>query len=276
MDKYQLLKKLLSGDETLVVPDAYDAISAKLIQYCGFHAVQCSGYSFSLSKAYKSETALTLEENIATTGEIVKAVDVPVMADGEDGYGTGDDFEKNVISFIKTGIAGINIEDQNLWNPRDPQKIIAAELMAKKIKTVLKIKTDLSLPDFILNARTDALHSLPDRKAALNLAIERANAYLALGADICFVTQVKTKEELKLLKREINGPLSIAAGLPYNLAEFSITDCRELGVARVSLPSLLVSASIQSILAVLREVKNENSLDAKKLIDSAVLAELLK
>lgn len=84
MDKCYYLKQLLSAADTLVVPDAYDPISAKLIEYSGFKAVQCSGYSFSISKVYSDESDVSFQENVAITQSIISAVQIPVMGDGEE------------------------------------------------------------------------------------------------------------------------------------------------------------------------------------------------
>ncbi len=152
--------------------------------------------------------------------------------------------------------------------------------MTDKINKVIEIKNEFNIPDFILNARTDSLRSINNRNEALKIAIERCNNYLELGADICFVTYVQTKEEIKLLKKEINGPLSIAAGLPYNIKEFSINDCVEYGVERVSLPSILISASIKSMHSMLNEIMRSGTFNEiikdDKLININVLSELLK
>ena len=142
MDKTNLLKHLLQNEKPLIIPDAYDPISAKIIEYTGFKAIQCSGYSFSISKCYKKEVNISLEENLSITKSIVDVVNIPVMADGEDGYGNGNDFIKNIESFINTGISGINIEDQNLWDKNDKLKIIDEKQMADKIQPVRKASRD--------------------------------------------------------------------------------------------------------------------------------------
>jgi len=275
-----MLKKLILDSETLVVPDAYDGISAKLIEYCGFKAVQCSGYSYSVSKKLKYEKLLTIDENISKTSEIVLAVNIPVMADGEDGYGCKEIFRNNMIKFINTGIAGVNIEDQNLWNSYNPEKIVSIDIMSEKILEVVKLKNELNIPDFILNARTDALGISDNKKETLKDAIERGNKYLELGADMCFITNVKTKDEIKLLKKEIKGPISIAAGLPYNINEFTINDCIDIGIARVSLPSILISGTVESMMDILRVIKDKGTFEDivknNKLINMSVLQDLLK
>ena len=256
MDKDKVLKQLLNSGETLIMPDAFDPISAKIIEYAGFSAIQCSGYSFAISKGYISEEDIDLKTNLKMTREIVQAVNIPVMADGEDGYGDGEDLENTIKEFIKIGVSGINIEDQNHKITSSPLKIIDEFSMLNKIKGANKTKNELGRNEFIINARTDALRSSDNRKEAQKLAIERANKYLEAGADLCFITYATTLEEVKLLSKEINGPISIAAGLPYNIQEFSIKDCIELGIARVSLPTVMVLNSIGSMVKNLIDIKD--------------------
>lgn len=256
MDKDKVLKQLLNSGKTLIMPDAFDPISAKIIEYVGFSAIQCSGYSYSISKGYKSEEDIDLKTNLNITREIVDAVNIPVMADGEDGYGEGSDLKNTIKEFINIGVSGINIEDQKHKLIYSPLQIIDEVSMLNKIKDANKTKIDLGRNEFIINARTDALLSLDNRKEAQKLAIKRANSYLEAGADICFVTFVKTLDEVKLFSKEINGPISIAAGLPYNMQEFSINDCVELGIARVSLPNIMILNSIGSMVKNLMEIKD--------------------
>ena len=255
MNKSKLLKDLIISKETLIMPDAYDGLSAKVIEKSGFPAVQCSGYSISLSKQIKSEKQLSLEDNLKTTEEIIKSVDVPVNADGENGYGDDEILSENIKKFINIGAAGINIEDQN-FNLNDGVKIIDINQMINKINIMKDTINNSNNKFFVLNARTDAL-LIEDRKQAQKIAIERGNKYLENGADLCFICYVKTFSELKLFAKEINGPISIAAGLPYNYNEFSIRDCQELGIARVSLPTYLIYNSIKYLLDDLKLLKED-------------------
>jgi len=280
MDKCLTLKQLLSAPDTLVMPDAYDPVSAKLIEYAGFKAVQCSGYSFSISKGYPKENDISFSENVAITQSIVSAVHIPVMVDGEDGFGDDEILQKNIESYIKIGAAGINLEDQNLRDLASPDKIISKERMLAKLADAIAVKQTAHSPHFIINARTDALKALDDRKAAQSLAIERANSYLEAGADLCFIAYIQTRAEVELFAKEVHGPISVAAGLAYNMQEFSINDCRELGVRRVSLPSCMIFSAIQGMLKTLTLVRDTGAFDealGQELVfsDMGLLEELL-
>ena len=265
--KSKILKELLNSGETLIVPDAYDSISAKLIENAGFKAVQCSGYSFSISAGYRQEIEVTLDENIELTRRIAESVDIPVMADAEDGYGGPEVVIDTVERYIEAGVAGLNIEDQ-IPDGKSKLSIIDADLMVQKIMVARETAEIKDCPDFIINGRTDALKSTDDRSEGLEIAIDRANQYLEAGADLAFVTYAATLDEVKQITKEVKGPVSIAAGQRYNIDNFTINDLRKLGVARVSLPTLLILSSLQAINNSLKYLNEDNlvEMSEKKLL----------
>lgn len=250
------LKNLIKSEDTLIMPDAYDAISAKLIENAGFKAVQCSGYSFSIAAGYKCENDVTLNENLEWTRRIVESVNLPVMADAEDGYGGMKQVVETVGKFIDIGVAGLNIEDQ-VHDKRSTLSIIDADSMVQKIIAVRETAEIKDKPDFVINGRTDALRSTSDRSKGLEIAIKRANKYLEAGADLSFITYVETLDEVKTIVKEVNGSVSIAAGMPYNINNFTIDDLKQCGVARISLPTLLVLSSLQGITNSLKYLNND-------------------
>jgi 2-methylisocitrate lyase-like PEP mutase family enzyme len=254
MNKSARLRELIKPGATLVMPDAYDALSAGLIERMGFQAVQCSGFSIALAACCRQEASLGLEENLRVTRHIVEAVSVPVMADGEDGFGDCSQVGQTVRRYIEIGAAGMNIEDQVLKSPGQARGVIDCQAMVDKIIAARSAASDAGDATFFINSRTDALVAAQDRAAGLEQAIERANCYLQAGGDLAFVVGVSTLEEACTLVREIAGPVSIAAGMPYNMG-LSIAELKRCGVARVSLPTLAVLASIQAMTQVLAGVQ---------------------
>jgi 2-methylisocitrate lyase-like PEP mutase family enzyme len=249
------LKELLTAKETLVMPDAYDPISARIIEQAGFKAVQCSGYSFSVAACRKNEIDIGLKENLSLTAAIVQAVSVPVMADGEDGFGGVEQIPNTIEGYVKAGTAGVNLEDQVL--DRQPGvRVVDVAVMQEKIRAAKKAARAAGNPDLVINGRTDALRTFASKKDELNEAVRRGNLYLEAGADLVFVTGVSTLEEVGVLVKGIQGPVSIAAGLANNLQAFSINDLKALGVARVSLPSIAISANIKALLQAMEALKS--------------------
>jgi 2-methylisocitrate lyase-like PEP mutase family enzyme len=258
VSKIALLRELLTAPDTLVMPDAYDPLSARIIEFLGFKAVQCSGYSFALAACCPSEAAFGFKRNLALTKSIVEAVQVPVMADGEDGFGDPPVVAETVRAFVRAGVAGINIEDQVLGQP-GVKRVVERSLMVEKIGTAREAARQEGQPDLILNGRTDAMSVVTDRSEGLNESIARANFYLDAGADLAFVTGVATLAEVRSLVQGIHGPVSIAAGLPNNISTMSVADLIACGVARVSLPVIAIFSAIQAIshtLAALRDAQD--------------------
>ena len=248
------LKELLNSKETLVMPDAYDPLSARIIEQAGFKAVQCSGYSFSLAACRKQEIDIGLAENLARTAAIVQAVSVPVMADGEDGFGGVEQIPKTIEGYVRIGAAGVNLEDQVL-DGQPGARVVDASLMQEKIRAAKQAAKAAGNPDLVINGRTDALRTFASKKDGLVEAVRRGNLYLEAGADLVFVTAVCTLEEVRVLVKEIKGPVSIAAGLGNNIQAFSINDLKECGVARVSLPTVAICATIKALTEACEVVK---------------------
>lgn len=238
----------MTSEKTLVMPDAYDPISARIIEHAGFKAVQCSGYSMSIAACYQSEAELSVTENVAITHKIATSVNVPVMADGEDGYGDPEAVRHTIREFINAGVAGINIEDL-IPSRTGGCRIVESELMVEKLIAAREAAVAEGNPDLIINARTDALRAFSTRSDGLKEGVMRANRYLEAGADLAFICYTATLDEVKTLAREICGPISIAAGQPYNIREFTVEDLREQGVARVSLPTLAIMSAIHGVAA---------------------------
>lgn len=179
------------------------------------------------------------------------------MADAEDGYGGPEAVIETVPKFIQTGAAGLNIEDQ-IPDGRPGVSVVDADLMVQKIGVARETAEIYDKPDFIINGRTDALRSTEDRFEGLEIAIHRANQYLEAGADLAFITYVATLDEVEKIMKETKGPVSVAAGQPYNINEFSINDLKSLGVKRVSLPTLLILSSLHGMNQSLKYLKEDN------------------
>jgi 2-methylisocitrate lyase-like PEP mutase family enzyme len=254
-EKSRRLRKLIQAEDTLVMPDAFDPVSARLIEHLGFKAVQCSGFSMAVAAVLPTEADLGMPANLNLSRAIAKTVEVPVMADGEDGFGGPEVVADTIRAYVEVGLAGINLEDQVLGQP-GPKRVVPREVMVEKLTTARKVASQSNNPDLVINGRTDALAVASDRQAGLQEAAERANAYLAAGADLAFVTAVATMEEVRLLVRQIHGPLSIAAGMPYNFRTMSVKALKEAGVARVSLPAVAILSAVRAMTETWRSIRD--------------------
>ena len=138
MKKTTLLKNMLLSKEILVMPGAYDCISAKLIEKAGFRAAQCTGYGIAASRIGKPDVGiLSVDVMLDATRNICHAVDIPVMADGDTGFGNVVNVWDTVIRFEEAGAAGINLEDQvfpKRCGHMNGKQVISSEEMVEKIK----------------------------------------------------------------------------------------------------------------------------------------------
>lgn len=243
MRKTTRLLELIRSPRLLVMPAAYDALSAVLVQEAGFDAVQCSGLGISAASGRPDYSVLGLAEMAAVTRNVARAVDLPVMADADTGYGNAINTWHAVREFEATGAAGVNIEDQSFpkrCGKVEGKSLIDSAEMVQKIRAAVDARSD---PDFVINARTDAL-SLH----GLATAVDRANAYLGAGATMAFITGVRTEEQIRELVARIDGPVAITMvedGKP--LGGLTFAELERLGVARVSLPTSLVLSAIHGM-----------------------------
>jgi 2,3-dimethylmalate lyase len=246
MRKTTLLKKMLEAREPLVMIGAFDALSAILIQRAGFKAIQCSGFGIAASMLAKPDVGLlSYGEMLDQTRRIVEAVDIPVMADGDTGFGTAVNVYRTVREFEAISAAGVNLEDQvfpKRCGHLEGKEIVGIDEMIGKIEAAKEARTD---PDFIINARTDAI-----AVSGIDEAIRRGNAYAKAGADLIFVEAPQTREQIRRIVNEIDAPVSINLfdGVKGGKTPvIPIEDLRALKVARVSIPVGVVFAAVRGM-----------------------------
>jgi len=194
------LRKLISRGETLVVPGASDALSARLIEAHGFPCVYIGSYATAASRFGITDTGLlSLESLVEQARSIAKAVRIPVIADAEGGF----DVEKTVLAFEQAGVAAIHIEDHTGAGKHtdQPQTLRDAKESAERIRAAVAARTN---PDFLIVARSDAFWVHRD----LEDCIARLQLYAAAGADLVFPTLVGGRE-LAEVRRRIARPLMI-------------------------------------------------------------------
>lgn len=197
MKKTTLLKQLLNAPEILIAPGAYDVLSAKIIAHMGFKAVYMTGYGTSASVLGQPDVGLlTMSKMVERARNIAEAVDVPVLADGDTGYGNPLNVIRTVREYEKAGVAAIQLEDQ-LFPKRCGhmlgRKVIPMEEMVQKIKAAVDTRID---DDFVIIARTDARTTL-----GLAEALRRGQAYAEAGADLIFIESPESIEEMKEINR---------------------------------------------------------------------------
>jgi methylisocitrate lyase len=180
--KSRRLRELVRAPEILVMPGAYDVLSALLFQQLGFQAIQCTSGGIAAALGYPDGEVMSRDLFIQLTASFAAAVSVPVNADGEKGYGDEEGVKETVRSLVAAGVAGMNLEDSVA---KGSSGLVELSQQLRKIKSIMDTKQELG-SEFFLNARVDAFHViLNDPKKALDEAIRRGNAYAEAGGD-CF------------------------------------------------------------------------------------------
>ncbi len=199
MKKTTMLRQLLNSKEILVAPGAHDALTARVIEKSGFKAVYMTGYGQAASVLGKPDIGLlSMTEMLDRARKFASAVNVPVIADGDTGFGNAITVMRTVEEYEAAGVAAIQLEDQiapKRCGHMLGRKVVSLEEMVGKIEAAVAARKD---PDFVIIARTDArtVHGIDE-------AIRRAKAYEAAGADVIFVESVENEEEMKRVHNEI-------------------------------------------------------------------------
>lgn len=237
MKKTTILRKAIMERRAVVVPGCHDALSARIIEKCGFEAIQVSGFGLAGSLLAKPDVGLVqMKDILDLTWNIVQAVNIPVMADIDTGGGNAINAAWVTERVITMGAAGMNIEDQvfpKRCGHMAGKEVIPAEEMVGKIKACARVRDRLD-PDFIINARTDVFAI-----AGLDEAIRRCNLYLEAGADLVFIDGIRSRADIERAVKEIKGPLSVnlmdaVTGVKTEL--IPIPELAKMGVGRVSIP----------------------------------------
>jgi 2-methylisocitrate lyase-like PEP mutase family enzyme len=252
-EKAELFLKFHQDKEILVLLNSWDIGSSKLIEACGFKAIATTSMGIAASLGHPDCQVIQLSEMIEAITGIVNGVQVPVTVDIEAGYGNNiNEIIDSVKRIIATGIVGINIEDSIELNP-----VLIDEIeFCERISAIRALSDSLGF-HLLINARTDSFYtSSGSPREKLSESIKRGNKYREAGADCIFIQPVWEKETIATLVKEINAPINIlsnpgiGAGLPP-----SVRELQDLGVARLSLGSSLMKAT----LALIKKIADELS-----------------
>jgi methylisocitrate lyase len=282
MTKSERLLRLIRDPALLVMPGAYDAISARIIEDAGFHAVQASGANIAACHyGVPDYSLISMREMAEQTGRIAAAVGIPVMGDADTGFGNAVNAYFAAQAFEAAGAAGINIEDQVMpkrCGHLDGKVVLPIDEAVAKIAAAAAARRD---PSFVINARTDALapHGIAE-------VIRRGNAFLEVGASMVFVEGADSVAVMRQAVQGIRGPVAV------NLVEggkspqtMRFAELQDIGIARVSLPSTAMQAAIHALRTVFARVLADGGIGgygdllagfgvSQRLVGSARIAEL--
>ncbi|AXR78040.1 PEP phosphonomutase [Natrarchaeobaculum sulfurireducens] len=201
------LRDRLEREELLVCPGVHDPLTAAVADAVGFDAIYMTGYGTSLSATgYPDAGLITMPEMIDNAANIQERIDVPLIADADNGYGNATNVVRTVREYISAGVGAIHIEDQTFpkrCGHTKGREVIPREEAVGKIEAAADVRDDRA-PEFVLIARTDARGT---GDGSLEEAIDRANAFLEAGADVAFVEGPTDEAELERIGREVDGPI---------------------------------------------------------------------
>jgi 2-methylisocitrate lyase-like PEP mutase family enzyme len=258
MNPRQTLKKLLQRNQLLVAPGCFDGLSARLVQEAGFEAAYLSGGAIARSMGIPDIGLVTMSESIERAAQVVSAIQIPVIADADTGYGNAVNLVRSVREFERIGVAAIHIEDQitpKRCGHLDGKEVISRAEMEMKLKAALDTRTD---PDFCIIARTDArgVHGLED-------AIGRAQAFAKLGVDAIFVEAPQSESELaEIPKRLPDVPLLVNVFKGGKTPMLPMERLQQMGYRIAIYPSETQRAAIHAMRSALTTLKREGTTES--------------
>jgi 2-methylisocitrate lyase-like PEP mutase family enzyme len=244
------LRQLLRQEQMLVAPGAYDCITARTIAQAGFAAVYMTGAGTAATLGYPDYGLVTMSEMADNAGRLASAVDVPVIADADTGYGNELNATRTVREYERRGVAGLHIEDQGFpkkCGHLDNKVIVPLDEYLAKVRAAVAARQN---PDFVIIARTDARAVL-----GFDEAIRRANAALEAGADVAFVEAPQTLEEVAAVPRLVRGPCLLNVVWRGKTPDIAFTDAQRAGYRLAIVPGLLFKAVIGVCDAMLAQLK---------------------
>ena len=256
MNARKKFKAIMAGKRLVLMPGAYDGLSARIMEAEGFEAICAGGYAAIGSMLAQADMGQSNMRDYADHyARVAAAVEVPVYVDADTGFGGVNNVRQMVRAFEAAGVAGVFLSDQvfpNRCGYLPGKQVVPVEQMLAKVKAALDARRDA---DFFIAARTDA--------AAVegpNAAIARCQLFMEVGADMAKPMGFDSIDEIKRAMREVPGPhmatLSQAAGNKKR----SLEDLEAAGVVAATFPSVALFAAANAVRNVLRILKRENSL----------------
>ncbi len=252
-EKAQLFRSFHTGASMLVLPNAWDAASARVCELAGFPAVATTSSGVAAAYGQLDGQLISKEALVATTTSIVKSVACPVSVDAEAGYGRNMmEVVETIRAIIEAGAVGINIEDSSKGAS---EALVNVAYQVELIQALRQLGETLDIP-FVLNARVDVFVLAAGEPAdRVEQAIKRGNAYLQAGADCIYPIGPSDGETVTKLVQGIQGPVNILVG-PTSP---TLSELAGLGVARVSFGSALMRAALGQLRLMAQELRAQGT-----------------
>ena len=248
----ETFRKLHAGPGIFVIPNPWDAGSARLLEQMGFKALATTsaGLAFSLGRP-DGENAVSRAETLANAAAIVAATSLPVAADLENGFGPRpEDCAETIRQAGAIGLAGGSIEDSTGYSA---DAIFAFDAAVERVRAAAEAARGVGRP-FMLTARSENfLHGRPDLKDT----IRRLQAFQEAGADVLFAPGLKSAEDIRAVVTSLDRPVNVVMG--FAGVTLTVADLGALGVRRVSIGGSLARAALGGFLRAAREIAEHGS-----------------
>lgn len=247
------LRERLARPGIVIAPGAYDAIGARMIEQAGFEAVYMTGAGTSMARGFPDFGLLDMGEMVGNAATMARSIGVPLIADADTGYGNELNVTRTVREYESRGVAAIHIEDQvapKRCGHLDGKEVVSQAEFVSKISAAVEARRS---KDFLVIARTDAraVHGLDD-------AVARANAALAVGADIAFVEAAQSMDEVAQVPRRVNGPCLLNVVPNGKTPAFDLREADAMGYRLAILPGLLIHSTIAAADQTLAALKSSH------------------
>jgi methylisocitrate lyase len=252
----------LIAKQTVVLPGAFDALSAMQIERAGFEAIYVSGAALAAARGLPDIGLLSMTEVVSDATTIASAVSIPALADADTGFGPPLAVMRTVRELERVGLSGIQLEDQEMpkkCGHLPGKRLVSRVEMVRKIKAAVDARLD---PGFFIVARTDAR-----AVEGLDAAMQRAKAYVDAGADAIFPEALESADEFRTFAEQL-GKAGIKVPLVANMTEFGktpylrVSDFEELGYRLVLFPVSALRMPAKAIEIMLAELKSLGSQQA--------------
>ena len=247
------LNELHQGEDILVLPNAWDVVSARVLVDAGFEAIATTSGGCAFSLGFCDGEHISRAGMLAVVTRITNSVNVPVSADVEAGYGpSSEDVALTIRGVIEAGAVGANIEDSDKLNPGH---LIPFELAVKRIGAGRAAADQAGVP-VVINARVDGFHYGND-DTVFDDVIRRANAYLEAGATCAFIPFISDSDLIGRVAAAIDGPINILAGPDTP----SVQNLKKLGVRRLTVGSSFAKAALKVLQESARELQTSGTFE---------------
>jgi len=264
IEKYESFKQLHEREGAFVVPNPWDAGSARILTGLGFEALATTSAGFAYSMGCRdSSSAISPEQILQNSKDIVDATDLPVSADLENGFGSSPDHCSNtILAAMEVGLVGGSIEDAS-GDKTNP--IYDLNLAVERIAAAVEARRN---HPFLLTARAENyLWGRPD----FNDTLIRIQAYAEAGADVVYAPGLADLESIRTLCKEVNKPVNVVMGLTGFTC--TVSQLSDAGVKRISVGGSFARAALGELIRAAKEVRDEGTFQySKKAISDAEVA----